>query len=121
MRLGPWRARAWLKAPAHHAAGSAVLLGPLGADVKLLALAMLLAGCVTAPPPPPKPELDPAQVYALITHVLSDACTKRLTDEFLIEHTAFLLKTCRGPIQICLRKVCIKLSNEDDEEEPLTP
>jgi hypothetical protein len=86
-----------------------------------IALALLLLGCAHQPvPPPPIAELDPAAVFALVTHVLSDACTKRQTDEFLIAHTDFLLKACRGSVTQCVRKVCIKL-NEEDEDPPPRP
>lgn len=82
-------------------------------------LALLLCACAGAPTP--KPELDAGQVNALITRVLSDACTKRTSDEFLIAHTDFLLKACHGTVPHCLRKVCNRLDEEDGTDEAVTP
>lgn len=84
------------------------------AVIRAIALALLLCGCASAPPPPVA-EFDPAAVYALVTRVLSDACTKRNADEFLIAHTDFLLKACHGSVTHCVRKVCNRLDEEDEE------
>jgi hypothetical protein len=79
-------------------------------------LALLLCACAATPQP--KPEIDADQAVTLIIRVLSDACTVRQTDDFLIGHTVFLLKACRGTIATCLHKVCVRLGEEDKEAEP---
>lgn len=90
---------------------------PLERVAAWLAMTIMLAWCGCATPPPPEPEqIDAAAVYALVTRVLSDACTKRETDDFLIAHVDFLLKACRGSVTHCVRHVCVKLGEEDDPE-----
>lgn len=89
--------------------------------IKIAALAFLL-GCAGAPRvTSAECEFDGAKVLTLVTRVLSDGCTKRQTDEFLVAHTTFLLNACHGTIAACLRRVCVKLGAEDDPEEPDTP
>lgn len=87
---------------------------------------VLLLACASAPAEPAAPititlEMDAASVKAIVVQTMSDGCTKRPTDDFLLAHTAFLLDACKGAVSSCVRKVCIKLGAEDSPEEPDTP
>lgn len=93
-----------------------------GVSVRWLGLfvALIIAGCASAPVSPHAPppvEADNGAGLQLIAQILADACTARATDAILVEHATFLLKACHLNVHACLRKVCVRLGQPDEDDE----